>query len=249
MELIYGWQAIGYSCRGRAHLRTGLPNQDWWLQVGAEDYMLAVVSDGMGSCPKARLGAQATCQAFYKAAKEFLACGQGELIVDDPRGYLQRGAVLRSEIIGAKGVELHEADSTVLLAFFYEDRVLLAQLGDGVVLAIDALGCPLRILHDGKKHSFLNQVRGFGNSGAVRGWKASVLPQALVEAVLLCTDGVEMEPLAEYARLTADLRTEAAGGIGACRHSLRQLLEGWPSYGSQDDKTLVFAVKSQRSKL
>ncbi|SFW36143.1 PP2C family serine/threonine-protein phosphatase [Selenomonas ruminantium] len=249
MDLIYGWQAIGYSCQGRAHLRTGLPNQDYWLQGGAEDYMLAAVSDGMGSCPQARLGAQATCRAFQAAAKEFLAYGQGELIVDDPRGYLQRVAALRTEIIRFKGVELRDADSTGLLAFFYEDRVLLAQLGDGVVLAIDALGRPLRILHDGKTESFLNQVRGFGSSGMARGWKAAVLPQALVEAVLLCTDGVEMEPLAEYAHLAADLQAEAVGGISSCQRAICQLLEDWPRYGSQDDKTLVFAFKSQRSKL
>ncbi len=249
MDLIYGWQAIGYSCQGQAHLRTGLPNQDCWLQAGAEDYMLVAVSDGMGSCPQARLGAQATCQAFQAAAKEFLACGQGELIVDDPRGYLQRVAALRTEIIRTKGVELHDADSTGLLAFFYEDRVLLAQLGDGVVLAIDALGGLLRILHDGKDQSFLNQVRGFGSSGVARGWKAAVLPQVLVEAVLLCTDGVEMEPLDEYAHLAADLRAEARDDIEICQRSLRQLLDSWPRHGSQDDKTLVFAVKSQRSKL
>ena len=249
MELRYGWQAIGFSCQGKAHLRTGVPNQDWWMQTGADDYMLAAVSDGMGSCPQARFGAQATCRAFYAAAREFLASGQGELIVDDPRVYLQRVASLRTEIISNEGVELSDADSTGLLVFFFEDRVLLAQLGDGVVLAIDALGRPQRILHDGKEQSFLNQVHGFGNSGEACGWKAAVLSQELVEAVLLCTDGVEMEPLAEYAHLAADLRTEAAGGIGACRHSIRQLLKSWPRHGSQDDKTLVFAVKSQRSKL
>lgn len=117
-------------------------------------------------------------------------------------------------------------------------------MGDGLILALDGLGRPLRILCDVKEDSFLNQVKGFGSSMRVSGWRASVLPQFAVEAVLLCTDGVELEPVAEYVHLAQDLRDGIIADTAACQHSLHRLLSGWPNGANQDDKTLVFVAKS-----
>ena len=244
MELKFAWQTIGSSCQGAAHRRLGLPNQDRWLHTESTEHLLVAVADGMGSCPKARLGAWASCQAFHAVVQELLEAGRGELIVDDPRCFFRRAVELRAEIIQSAGAKLYEADSTGLVAFFFEDRVLLAQLGDGLVLALDILGRPLRMFSDAKEDSFLNQVKGFGGSVRVSGWKASVLPQFAVESVLLCTDGVELASAADYVHLAQDLSDGVAADAAVCQHSLHRLLSGWPNGANQDDKTLAFVAKS-----
>lgn len=118
MDLNFDWQVIGSSCQGPAHRRLKLQNQDQWMHTVSPMHLLVAVADGMGSCPKARLGAWASCKAFHEAAQELLVKGQGELIVDDPRLFLKRAVELRAEIIRSDGAELYEADSTGLLAFF-----------------------------------------------------------------------------------------------------------------------------------
>ena len=57
------WRHFGISVRGPGHVRACLPNQDAFHVDSYKWGDVAVVSDGVGSCPTSEHGSSAACRA------------------------------------------------------------------------------------------------------------------------------------------------------------------------------------------
>ena len=64
---------FGASVRGPAHRAESKPNEDCWLGATGRFGSLIVVSDGLGSKPQARRGAQSACIATLRAVRSWFA--------------------------------------------------------------------------------------------------------------------------------------------------------------------------------
>src|SRR5690606_38642714 len=62
-------RVFGASVIGPSHRVDGLRNQDAWAKARVGDYLVAVVSDGMGSRPNADAGSRAACKAVIEAMR------------------------------------------------------------------------------------------------------------------------------------------------------------------------------------
>jgi hypothetical protein len=52
------FEVVGGSVQGKEHLRVGRNNQDAWLTVETDDYLLVLLADGCGSSQNSEVGAQ-----------------------------------------------------------------------------------------------------------------------------------------------------------------------------------------------
>jgi hypothetical protein len=64
-----GLEWFGASVRGRSHIQQSRPNEDAWMGMSGAFGTAIVISDGMGSKPNARIGAQMACRAVRDALK------------------------------------------------------------------------------------------------------------------------------------------------------------------------------------
>lgn len=228
------WECVGVSRQGRAHIRQEIPNQDSWLCRREGNIVAAAVADGMGSCPRARQGAEATCLALTESAvrKDW---------INSPEMMLQNAVELRGDMLDGN---FNDADSTGLIAAFSLEYVLAAQVGDGVIVVLDSKGYPVCLLEDEKNDGFANQVQGFGYGLCGVPWKYDLWSARDIGGVLMCTDGVDLSSSGDYCALAADIRDAALNCSAAeLMEEIGSLLDSWPMDGNQDDKTLVFLYR------
>ena len=127
-----------------------------------------------------------------------------------------------------------EVATTCLFAIANNERVLLGQVGDGLVLVVAREGSAIR----------LPTGRGpFGNeTHALPGGALYLmeLPLSQVRAVLLCTDGVadDLVPGTEDRLALAFEAMALAKGVDNLRVSIESWLENWPTPASRDDRSL-----------
>lgn len=219
------------SVRGPGHLREGLPCQDAWLAVPGPGPCFAAVSDGMGSRPRARDGAQAAVRAARDAWRTWRRSAAGS--AEDLVRLLE--VIWRLHL---DGLQPDLAASTCLL--YAEDghgRAALAQLGDGLLARRRVDGS--MIIHPSRSQG-LGTTFALGVPHALADWSLALAP-ALVpgETLVLATDGVAED--LELPRL-GDLVAWAVAELGpdpSPGRRLRTELQHWPVPRHQDDKTLL----------
>jgi serine/threonine protein phosphatase PrpC len=227
------WHGWGVSRIGPGHRRAGLPNQDAWLLRRTPLGELLVVADGLGSRALSHLGARAACGAAIEA----LALTQ------------VRGAAPDSEILLAalharwlERVWPHDpraCATTCLLALRSGPVLLLAQLGDGMVMACGA-GAGPGLLLPSRVDDFGNQTECLRERHAPLAWRVARLGAADWAGVLLCTDGIadDLTPGQETAFVHAVLAQARGSSARAQRRAARRWLDEWPVPGHTDDKTI-----------
>lgn len=227
------WRWFGASVRGPAHEREGTPNQDAWLGRGLRTGGVVAVCDGMGSRKHAALGARAGCLAAAKAARTWARAGGAPV------------ELLLRLVHDLWAVRVHPREkgdcaATCLLAAVPGDRLVVAQLGDGLAMVVPPGAAPV-VLEGRAPEGFANLTTGLGVATSLRDWRwheGAAEPGALV---LLATDGVADDLVPERrARFAAHLRT-AYGSLPAAKR-WRQLageLRKWPVPAHGDDKTVA----------
>lgn len=227
------WSAMGASVRGPEHRKDGRPNQDAWLSRLARGTALAVVCDGLGSRPHSAVGSRAACRAVADAVRHW-ADGR-----DAPPELLLR------LIHALWNVRVHETGrdesaTTCLFAVVTKDgRLLLAQLGDGLVMLKTPKGT---MTLEPPAERFGNATTGLGIASDVREWRLHLEPNFTGAAsILLATDGVADDLLPEkrsdflnflvmnYGHRPATARTRA----------IAKQLRDWPTPRHRDDKTVA----------
>lgn len=177
--MVYG----GFSTIGRMHIQTGLPNQDAFRSAKIPEGYIAVVSDGLGSCRKSKIGSWLlVTSALYLASSHEI----GHISVDD---FAQKLTEIWEKRINRIGYPLYECCATALFAIYLKKKnaVWLGRLGDG---AVTLLTKEIAItLSDTKEDGFINIVSGCLGSNNVS-WNLYELKEANPKAAFLWTDGI-----------------------------------------------------------
>jgi hypothetical protein len=227
------WETMGASVRGPAHRRAGQPNQDAWLTRRTRAYALAVISDGLGSRPHAAAGSRAACRSVAEAVRAWAAApgAPPELLLR----FIHALWNLRVHALGTS-----ESAATCAFALAVSDGpLLLAQLGDGLVLA--RRGNQTMLLEP-LPERFGNTTTGLGIASDLREWRYQLsIDPPEPAAILLATDGVADDLLPERRSGFLDTLISHYGNRprGERSRLIGGMLRGWPTPGHRDDKTLV----------
>jgi serine/threonine protein phosphatase PrpC len=225
------WFTWGASVTGPAHLRLGLPNQDAWLARHFDWGEVVVVADGLGSRPKADVGAQAVCRAVV-AVVEANPTGKIEDLLESIHAHWL-----------ACIVPLAPSDclTTCLFAVRYGEHCLLARLGDGAIVLCANDPQESMVLSANNPELFSNQTDALGATLQLQQWQSKVVDLSSFHAIVLCTDGIADDLQCQSQIPFAQDLVAAYRDIDAIKRDqeLQQWLNDWPVPGHTDDKTLV----------
>lgn len=227
------WNAMGASVRGPEHRRDGRPNQDAWLRCLARGNALAVVCDGLGSRPHAGFGSRAACLAVADAVQHWSDAPDAP-----PELLLRLIHALWNVRVHQTGRD--ESATTCLFAVVTQDgRLLLAQLGDGLVMLKTPRGTTTL---EPPTERFGNTTTGLGIAADVREWRFHLETNLTgTAAILLATDGVADDLVSEKrAEFLNFLVTQYGPRPAAARaRAIAKDLRDWPTPRHRDDKTVA----------
>lgn len=224
---------MGASVRGPEHRRAALPNQDAWLVRRTRALTLAVVCDGLGSRPLSASGSRAACRAVADAVRLWNASSSAS-----PELLLRAVHALWN--IRVEGAGRDESATTCLFAVLSASRrLVIAQLGDGLVLLHKASGATTL---EPPADRFGNTTTGLGIAADLREWRVHIEPALEPGAsLLLATDGVSDDILPDRRLELLDHLVSRFGALppaGRSRAIAREL-RSWPTPHHQDDKTVA----------
>lgn len=228
------WDWFGASVRGPLHQQKKRPNEDAWKGFSNSSGTAIVVSDGMGSKPNARNGAQMACYAVRDALHPWVRADNASPIVLLRLIHLHWG--LRISPIS-------EADSAATCLFAVvtpSGKTLIAQLGDGIAVLSEEDG-KITLLTP-ERAGFSNQTTGLGVARSTKEWSVITrpsLPQGA--AIFLATDGIADDLASDsLGDLIKFLLQEFSLMNPQKRwHALCRELRNWPTPHHLDDKTLA----------
>lgn len=224
---------MGASVRGPEHRRTGLPNQDAWMSRLTHGTSLAIVCDGLGSRPHSATGSRAACVAVADAVRHWAA--QPTV---PPEMLLRLVHALWNVRVHATGRDA--CATTCLFAVVTKDgRLLLAQLGDGLVMLKTPQGTTTL---EPPSDRFGNATTGLGIAADVREWRFHFEPHFTGAAsILLATDGVADDLLPEKRTDFLTFLINQYGEQPALQRSraIAKQLRAWPTPRHLDDKTVA----------
>lgn len=129
--------ARGVSFLGTLHELYGNPRQDSFAMASNAKYLIAVVGDGIGSCPHSQHGSAAAAQAVAVAA------GGGSVDVEDAAAVLAVAAAAAVDAAAVLGVTARSVSTTLTVALVERAeqggggrRVLLHAVGDSPALLL-----------------------------------------------------------------------------------------------------------------
>lgn len=225
------WIFCGASITGPSHRRNGLPNQDAWRWQRWKDGGVLALADGMGSRKHADIGAQAACNATIAAVRR---CRKGKNI---PVEMLLRYLHLEWRL------QIHpyspdDCASTCLFAYIEKSRLLLAQLGDGLVAKRRGDGS-IECLAS-KEFDFTNETLGLGVTRSLSDWNIKEMELKEDGIVLLATDGLSEEVVPEQVSAMMLWLSEELRGLSPRERWLKlsRELKNLDGPGRVDDRTL-----------
>ena len=243
------WRALGASVRGTSHLRADQPCQDAHAVRRLPGGALAIaVADGAGSVAHAEAGARAAAHAAVDAlaaSAATVADGGWTALVDAALA----AALNAVEAAAAqRGVEARELSTTLIACVVTGDGVMVAQVGDGAVIAAEEGG--MRALTAPTSGEFANETVFLTSPGAVAAaqrtvWRGqarhlAVFSDGLQALALKLPERTPHEPF--FAPLFAF--AAQAGDHGDAEAQLRAFLSSERvTTRSDDDITLVLATR------
>lgn len=237
------WKSWGESVIGPLHLRDRLPNQDAWLSAHRSWGDVIAVSDGLGSHPHSDVGARAACRAVLGAADLFRRFPESR--IEDFLGLVHAHWLMRISPFSPR-----ECSATCLFAIRVGGRCLLAQLGDGLVVACGEEVEETVILADDKIHSFSNVTESLGRDFRPEQWRYRMVSEGACDAVILCTDGISDDiPPERQADFARDLFLSYRETAPRQRQKeLRSWMTKWPVPCHSDDKTIACLFRKEKSR-
>jgi serine/threonine protein phosphatase PrpC len=234
------WHSVAATVIGPAHYESGLPNQDS-VKTGFKDQIaIAAVSDGVGSAKFADIGSKNACRVVFESVELWVKCRSLE--VNDLLRLIQT-----LWLMSIRPYEVNECAATLLFVIVLPTkRVIMAQLGDGVILHWNGENLQNYLLD--QKEGFCNETFALRETGILSKWK--VIDFELlgdVNSFILLTDGIseniEDGQLEEFAKITdAKLRTLN------CQQDAEQWLidefENWQTPFHSDDKTIAVLLQT-----
>ena len=228
------WTGWGVSVTGPEHLRTGLPNQDARAIRNFRAGLAAVVSDGLGSCRHADVGARAACRAVMEAAHIHFRFSS-QTLLSMPLFIRPLWTMMLS------GYAPEECSATCLFVVTgHSTGSFVAQLGDGLIAACQPDGT-VDVLMPDKAEAFANLTFGLASRGTAAHWRTISVPDNRYCAFVLCTDGIADDLQSDAVRAFAWEVYSHYRHVQAVqrRRDVQCWLRQWPVLGHSDDKTIV----------
>ena len=250
------WQVVGAAVQGVSHLRQGLPCQDAVEYRSLEGGVLLVaLADGAGSADHADLGARQAVETAMGWISTGLesglpeeCCAWHELFWEAFESSRQALEQLAEET----GEPLRSLATTLTCAAVTADRLVVGQIGDGVVVARDGDGSLFTVTRS-QRGEYVNETNFLTQDDALEQVVVQLIDQP-VQALAVMSDGLmrlalkmpSSEPhLPFFQPLFAFVESIAASSAELASGKLESFL------GSErvckrtdDDKALVLAIRS-----
>ncbi|MCL4505517.1 MAG: protein phosphatase 2C domain-containing protein [Chloroflexi bacterium] len=248
------WHVIGASVQGTSHQAGETPCQDAHClrQLPSGEWLIAI-ADGAGSASRSAEGAQLAVDRAITALEEALSAAQP---ADENAWRAMMAAVFtsaRAEIVKLAehaSAPLRDFATTLLCAVVGGDRLVVAQVGDGLAVTRDGAGQMVCAAHP-QRGEYANEAAFITMLQAAEYVETQVFDGA-IDAAAFSTDGLLrlalklpayaphapfFTPLFDFAAAATDealAQQQLADFLGSPRVCAR----------TDDDKTLVLAVRA-----
>jgi serine/threonine protein phosphatase PrpC len=225
------FRTFGISLRGKSHIKSETANQDCFSC--GENGKFVVVSDGVGSAELSQIGSQLVCKAVEEISKKE---------ANNIDGFIEEVHTQWCEYINKDMANKFSA--TCLFCVKADNKMLIGQLGDGIIAVLSEDENKDFICEDNKQDSFANSTAAMSVALNLKQWKRYNISQNDIKAVILCTDGVS-DSLKDDRKLTffRELcKTYKEYSSEETIEDIKEWLEEWRS-DSGDDKTIAFMFK------
>ena len=186
------WRVIGAAVQGLSHQRADLPCQDAQGHRKLPDgSLLVAVADGAGSAARSDEGAQAAVQAALDWLTEGLA-GEGPLDELDKiellLGAFEEARQVLLTLAEEAGEPLRLFATTLSLAVIRENRLMVGQIGDGVVVG-KTTGEELFVASPQQRGEYANETYFLSQEDALEHVDIQLFEQE-IEALAVMSDGL-----------------------------------------------------------
>jgi serine/threonine protein phosphatase PrpC len=228
---------FGISVIGEDHVSKNLPCQDAWNFAKYKNGRVIVLSDGLGSKKFSDIGSKIACKAVIKTVKLLLYNDNTQHSISHLLLSIHKKWI---ELL--KNNEVSQYSATCLFALKYKSKIILAQLGDGAIIAISKKEDECFVLTDDKDNMFSNMTNSLNAKFSKEQWKIKVIESKNILSVVLCSDGIseDIKPnfLIEFAKdfylSHKCLRKHKR------EKRVKKMLQDWHLTGSRDDKTIAY---------
>jgi len=249
---ISGWRVVGAVATGTSHERLGMPCQDALAYQAGEQGLLVALSDGAGTAERSQYGAQTAVQA----ALEALAAALDEGLPAEQAGWQDilcaAFAAARSALESLAEIEeqpLRAYAATLSLVVASADRLAVAQLGDGAVVAGESPD-KLFLVNRAQRGEYANETYFLTQEDALELVQVSV-DEKVVNLLAVMSDGLTRlaiklpadEPHLPFFRPLFAFVAHADEEEQASRHLVDFLISERVCARTDDDKSLVLAVR------
>ena len=251
MDLIEAWSAAGASVRGSSHVHTDTPCQDAHAHRVLGDNLVVVLADGAGSALQSREGAQRAVAVACDALSGTMA--RALPLTPDKWNQLMSRVFARTRAALAERAEsggLSAMATTLTCVVASSRQLVVAQLGDGVVAAIDRAGTLFSAVPP-QRGEYANETVFLTAKDALERIDVQIYPGP-VQALVATTDGLlrlalnsDCEPFAPFFEPLIRF-VEGAGPGRSTEGKLAAFLQSERVCArTDDDKTLVVALRRE----
>lgn len=255
---VSGWRVVGAAATGTSHERLGMPCQDALAYQAGEHGLLVALSDGAGTAERSQVGAQIAVQA----AMDALAAALEEGFPAEQSGWQDvlctATAAARSALEGLAEIEeqpLRAYATTLSLVAATPDRLAVAQIGDGAVVAGESSD-KLFLANQVQRGEYANETYFLTQEDALEQVQVSVYEKA-VNSLAMMSDGLTRlaiqlpahEPHLPFFQPLFAFMARADEEEQAARHLEDFLNSERVCARTDDDKSLVLAVRLPATEL
>jgi serine/threonine protein phosphatase PrpC len=242
----------GAVATGTAHVRLDLPCQDAVAYQADEHNLLVALSDGAGTAERSQYGAQTAVQA----ALDSLAAALDTSLPGEQPGWQDTlhaaFAAARAALESLAEIEeqpLRAYAATLILAVATADRLVVAQLGDGAVVAGESPE-ELYLVNRAQRGEYANETYFLTQEDALEQVQVAVYERA-VNLLAVMSDGLTrlamqlpaQEPYLPFFQPLLAFAAHANEEEQAAGHLVEFLTSERVCDRTDDDKSLVLAVR------
>jgi hypothetical protein len=246
------WRVVGALAPGTSHERLGLPCQDALAYQAGEYSLLVALSDGAGTAERSQFGAQTAVQA----ALDSLAAALEASFPAEQAGWqdvlcaaFTTARVALENLAEIEEQPLRAYAATLILIVATAERLAVAQLGDGAVVAGESPD-QLFLVTRAQRGEYANETYFLTQEDALEQVQVSVYEKA-VNLLAVMSDGLtrlaiklpEQEPYLPFFQPLFAFAAHANEEEQAARHLEEFLTSERVCDRTDDDKSLVLAVR------
>lgn len=242
------WKQWGISVIGQSHTENDLPNQDAFIvDFKGNSYkkvLFAAVADGLGSKSCSQIGSKALCKVVKKASKFYKK--YSDTTPSDMAMYIQ--GMWTSELMKFNPKKISDFSTTAIFVFLYREKLLVGQLGDGLICGLfDDERKNFKLLDD-DSDGFANVTVSLGPLMRLKDWKVGLTTSDGLNALMLCTDGISTDiENNEYSFVKSLIDEYKKTKVSDCLADAKKWITEWPVKGNFDDKTIVLITREDKN--